>query len=158
MSKQFNIILIIIFIAITFEFLFEDILFQKSLYIEKQLQLKLNFSFNFFKTISKLGDVFGHSILFMLVFLSFPLMYIYSYALTQIFTLYLTSIIKLIHSDSRPYFEDNSLFQICCGDFGNPSGHSLSSTACYLALSKMIIDYNNINLSNSILVYTCSII
>ena len=158
MNKQINIILIILFIAITFEFFFEDILFQKSLSIEKTLQTNLNFSIKFFKKISKLGDVLGHSVLFMIVYLSFPLNYIYTYAISQIFTLYLTSIIKLIHADGRPYFEDNSLFQTCNGDFGNPSGHSLSSMACYLGLSKMIIDYNKMSLSNSILVYICSIV
>ena len=158
MKSEIINILIFLFLTITFEFLFEEILFRKSIPFEKMLQTKFYFLIPFFKKVTKIGGVIGHAIVYMITFLTFPLIYIYNYSLMLIFTPYLTSITKIIHGDGRPFFEDNSLFKACSGGFGNPSGHSLCSTGCYLAFAKLFIDFYNFNSVKKILAYSCALI
>ena len=158
MKQEIINILIFLFLAITFEFLFEEILFRKSIPFEKMLQTNYKSLIPFFKKVTKIGGVIGHAIVYMITFLQFPLIYIYNYSLMLVYTPYLTSITKIIHGDGRPFFEDNSLFQACSGGFGNPSGHSLCSTGCYLAFAKLFIDYYNFKNIKKILIYSCAIL
>lgn len=158
MKNQLIIVLVILFIAITFEFLFEEMLFNKSIIFIKFIQSKLQFSFNFFRTITYLGKESSLMILFSFAFLIFPLNYTYNFSLIFIYSLYITSVGKLINGDGRPFFVDNTLFQACSGGYGNPSGHCLRSSACYLAFSKLIIDFYKLDKIKTIITYSCSVI
>ena len=158
MKRELINILIFLFLAISFEFLFEEILFRNSIPFEKMLQINFKTLIPFFKKVTKIGGVIGHAIVFMITFLQFPLIYIYNYSIMLMYTPYLTSITKLIHGDGRPFFEDNSLFQSCSGGFGNPSGHSLCSTGCYLAFAKLFIDYYNLKGGKKVGAYSCALL
>lgn len=49
---------------------------------------------------------------------------------------------KILYGDPRPYWLDNSIFIVCDGGYGNPSGHAYASTASYLTLAHILTDYD----------------
>jgi len=52
----------------------------------------------------------------------------------------IVEILKNIYGNSRPFWIDTSLFKVCEGGWGNPSGHSISSAAGFLGLWSTIFD------------------
>ena len=82
------------------------------------------------------------------IFLFFnPLIYFYYLIFSIITSTYLASILKLIYTDFRPFWDkNNNILPIinCDMGYGNPSGHSLVSTVTYLGLWKLL-QKNRIN-------------
>ena len=57
-------------------------------------------------------------------------------------TLYLYNLLKLIYSQPRPFWVNDALFNNKCStNYGNPSGHSLTTTSTYLSLWYILTDY-----------------
>jgi membrane-associated phospholipid phosphatase len=146
---------IFIFIVLTYtsEFFYRDVLFDNSVNIAKEIQLKMPFLIKPLKIYSKFGllDFFW----VFLVFFSFPINYCYTFFLNTVFTVHICNIIKLLYGQGRPFLlkGGEDIFTECEAGYGNPSGHSLQSTSNFLALAQMIIDIFNINLKKSIIIY-----
>lgn len=132
-----NIIIIILsIITIISEIIYRDALFEFSLDFEEEWQENSPKQIiSFFKIITKFGGEYlmAMPILFILCFFSLIESSIYIFGL--IFVLHFHSMMKIWYGDIRPFWKNKGLFQdICDGGFGNPSGHSISSTYLYLML------------------------
>ena len=77
-----------------------------------------------------------------LIFLFFnPLIYSYYLIFSLMTSTYIASLLKLIYSNYRPYWDNNNaILPIvnCDMGYGNPSGHTLVSTVTYLGLWKLL--------------------
>jgi len=134
--KSNVIIIILSIITIISEIMYRDALFEFSLDFEEEWQENSPKQIiKFFKIITKFGGEYlmAMPILFILCFFSLIESSIYVFGL--IFVLHFHSMMKIWYGDIRPFWKNKDLFQdICDGGFGNPSGHSISSTYLYLML------------------------
>jgi membrane-associated phospholipid phosphatase len=123
-------------LAIGLESIYREPLFNKSLTWEKQLQESANSkSFeSFFSFITEFGDSSALIPIYVLCFICFPLNK--SFLLISVIALsnYWTNLLKMIYHSPRPFWVDQTLFKICDGGYGNPSGHAFGSMAFYLSL------------------------
>ena len=149
-SNQTKIIIITSYflIVIITEILYREPLKNLSTKFIEFLQDKLNNTVTriFFSLITYFGS---EKILIpiVVIFLFFnPLIYFYYLIFSIITSTYFASILKLIYTDFRPFWDDNKISPIinCDMGYGNPSGHSLVSTVTYLGLWKLL-QKNRIN-------------
>jgi hypothetical protein len=143
-SNQTKIIIITSYflIVIITEILYRDPLKNLSTKFIEFLQDKLNNTVTriFFSLITYFGS---EKILIpiVVIFLFFnPLIYFYYLIFSIITSTYLASILKLIYTDFRPFWDDNKISPIinCDMGYGNPSGHTLVSIVTYLVLLKLL--------------------
>ena len=134
--KSNLIIVILLIITISSEILYRDALFEFSLNFEEDWQENSPKQIlNFFKFITKFGGEYLMPIPILFIFCFFSLIESSIYIFGLIFVLHFHSMMKIWYGSIRPFWKNKDLFQeVCDGGFGNPSGHSISSTYLYLML------------------------
>ena len=116
-------------------------MFLKSVEIEKKLQENSsNGVITFFKITTELGNVGAIIPMIFIIFLFFPINKSYAFISVITYSVYIDNVLKIMYGNPRPFWIDNSLAKACDGGFGNPSGHSFSSSAIYLTLWHLITD------------------
>ena len=146
LKKNTILITIYFILVILSENLYREKLFEKSIKFQEDIQN--NFSkdslfFTVFKLISKFGIPSLMQIIYFIVFLFLPLNSSFLIFQSIIYPSYFTNLLKIIYRQDRPYWHSEILTQVCSKGYGNPSGHSFSSTCFYLCLSQVI--FNNYN-------------
>ena len=134
---KLNIIIIIISIILfIIEFFYRDPLFQYSLDFEKNWQENATKeTITTFKIFTKIGGEYLMAVPVIIVLWFFTLIKSYVYLMGFIFCLQFHSMMKIWYGNKRPFWHIESLYKgICDGGFGNPSGHSISTTFLYLSL------------------------
>lgn len=130
--------LIILFttIAIVSEYFYRDRLFKYSIDFERDWQnITPPFVFTIFKIITKVGGEYLMAFPIGIVTCFFSLIKTVMFLFGMIFCLHFHSLMKMWYGSKRPFWEDPNLYQgICDGGFGNPSGHSMTTTYLYLGL------------------------
>ena len=134
--KSNVIIIILSIITIISEIMYRDALFEFSLDFEEEWQENSPKQIiKFFKIITKFGGEYLMAMPILFIFCFFSLIESSIYVFGLIFVLHFHSMMKIWYGDIRPFWKNKDLFQdICDGGFGNPSGHSISSTYLYLML------------------------
>ena len=77
----------------------------------------------------------------MIFFIISPLNIPYALFSVIIHASYWDNILKILYGEARPYWVFRDLEPSCNGGFGNPSGHSMSSSAVYLSLWHIFSNY-----------------
>ena len=134
---KLNIIIIIISIILfIIEFFYRDPLFQYSLDFEKNWQENATKeTITTFKIFTKIGGEYLMAVPIIIVLWFFTLIKSYVYLMGFIFCLQFHSMMKIWYGNKRPFWQDPSLYKgICDGGFGNPSGHSITTSFLYLSL------------------------
>ena len=147
-NKSNNIfILILLPIIIISEIFYREPLFSFSLKFELNLQKYLSDnSLIFFRFITKAGCEYFIVIALIIIFLYFSLIQTIICFFGLTISIYMQSLMKMIYGSSRPFLENNKLYNgMCDGGFGNPSGHALVSFYIYLTLIKYIKNYKYFN-------------
>lgn len=146
-EKSFWIKLVIVIcyfiLVIGVESIYREELFKISLNVITELQDKnyYNSSKKFFEFISQLGTIncFLPFLAFILIF--YPINKAFLILSLIVHSSYWDNLMKIIYGNPRPFWEDTKLDASCNGGFGNPSGHSFSSTAVYLGISLSLVDH-----------------
>ena len=134
---KLNIIIIIISIILfIIEFFYRDPLFKYSLDFEKNWQENATKeTITTFKIFTKIGGEYLMAVPVIIVLWFFTLIKSYVYLMGFIFCLQFHSMMKIWYGNKRPFWQDPSLYKgICDGGFGNPSGHSITTSFLYLSL------------------------
>ena len=134
---KLNIIIIIISIILfIIEFFYRDPLFQYSIDFEKKWQENATKeTITTFKIFTKIGGEYLMAVPIIIVLWFFTLIKSYVYLMGFIFCLQFHSMMKIWYGNKRPFWQDPSLYKgICDGGFGNPSGHSITTSFLYLSL------------------------
>ena len=148
LRNKIIIIIIYFIIVISIEFAYRNPLFDKSVEIESDIQNSIKNSSNeklfknFWKFISVLGTAAIILSLFFIIFITHPLNYSFLFLHSIIYSSFLTNFLKVIYSNSRPYWiKPEEIYIACNGGYGNPSGHSDSSVCVYLSLVHILTDF-----------------
>ena len=134
---KLNIIIIIISIILfIIEFFYRDPLFQYSIDFEKKWQENATKeTITTFKIFTKIGGEYLMAVPIIIVLWFFTLIKSYVYLMGFIFCLQFHSMMKIWYGNKRPFWQDPSLYKgICDGGFGNPSGHSITTSFLYLSI------------------------
>ena len=134
---KLNIFIIILsIISFNLEFFYREPLFNYSIFFEKKWQKKASeATIITFKLFTKIGGEYFMAIPVLIVFCFFTLIKSYIFITFFIFCLQFHSLMKVWYGNKRPFWERTSLYKgICDGGFGNPSGHSITTTFLYLSL------------------------
>ena len=163
MVNKENVVKILIFLLflttiIITEIFYRNKLFNKSLTAEKNSQNF--FGKKFFKTYFSFFSLLGEKLI-ILPYIIFICTSPINYSLIQIFILdisiYFTTFFKSIYKNPRPFWINNDLLTECNGGYGNPSGHSITSTSVYLSMAYFLSNYKYFRKSrlNQIIIYVC---
>ena len=133
-------------LCIIAEIFYRHPLFTKSLSIEQHMYNTASPLFiSFLKLITKLGTQVTMLPIFIIFLIFIPLNKTYTYLCILVYANYIDNILKLIYGSPRPFWIDPSIFRICDGGFGNPSGHSFTSMSIYLSIWHIITDHKYFN-------------
>ena len=151
MSYKYKIIFITLYfiLIISTERLYYQKLFNESLEIIPKFQKSIPDSYTIWKIIAFLGTKPAFGVIYIILFLFIPVNKIFVMTFLLIFTGYVDHVGKILYRQERPLWinpEININSQHSCG-YGNPSGHSLSSSCLYLSFWYVLSDllYNLIN-------------
>ena len=136
-NLKLNIIIISISVLLfIIEFFYRSPLFKYSLDFEKNWQEKASkATIKMFKFFTKIGGEYLMAVPVIIVLWFFTLIKSFVYLMGFIFCLQFHSMMKIWYGSKRPFWHDESLYKgICDGGFGNPSGHSISTSFLYLSL------------------------
>ena len=136
-NKYINIsILLFLILSFVSEFIYRDSLFSYSLELEETLQnITPNGIILYFKIITKLGGEYFMAFPLGFVLCFFSLIKSSIYISGFLFVLQFHSMMKIWYGNTRPFWIKGKLYkEICDGGFGNPSGHSITTTYIYLTL------------------------
>ena len=131
-------------LIICIENLYRENLYRKSIEVQENIRNdheKESAFYNFWKFMSIFGEAKATFPIFGLIFLFFPLSSSFLTLQTLIYSIYITNLFKIIYRNSRPYWESDILDVVCNSGYGNPSGHSVTSTAYYLTLPHIITNF-----------------
>ena len=117
------------------EIFYRKTLFNKSINFEKKLQSFFGKKFfkYYFRVMSSLGGkyiIIPLIIMLMFTPINFFIIELFIFSLSC----YLSGFLKLIYGNPRPFWIDNTIKIDCEGSYGNPSGHSITSTSIYLSM------------------------
>ena len=132
-------------LVIGIEFSYRDKLFEKSLKIEENIQEnydKNSLFVKFWKLISEFGTAKITMFTWFIIFITYPINYSFQYLQSIIYTNYITNLFKMFYRNHRPYWHSDKIIFSCNSGYGNPSGHSMTSTCVYLSLSHILTDFN----------------
>jgi len=122
------------------EIFYRKPLFEESETVETNLQNELDPGiFKFFSNYGTLPTFFPVLIIFYLIY---PLNIYFTLFSVIIHATYWDNILKILYGEERPYWVFQELIPSCSVGFGNPSGHSMSSSAVYLAIWHILIAKN----------------
>ena len=151
MSYKYKIIFITLYfiLIISTERLYYQKLFNESLELIPKFQKSIPDSYAIWKIIAFLGTKPAFGVIYIILFLFIPVNKIFVMTFLLIFTGYVDHVGKILYRQERPLWinpEININTQHSCG-YGNPSGHSLSSSCLYLSFWYVLSDllYNLIN-------------
>ena len=151
MSYKYKIIFITLYfiLIISTERLYYQKLFNESLELIPKFQKSIPDSYTIWKIIAFLGTKPAFGVIYIILFLFIPVNKIFVMTFLLIFTGYVDHVGKILYRQERPLWinpEININSQHSCG-YGNPSGHSLSSSCLYLSFWYVLSDllYNLIN-------------
>ena len=136
-NKYINIsILLFLILSFASEFIYRDSLFSYSLELEEILQnITPNGIILYFKIITKVGGEYFMAFPLGFVLCFFSLIKSSIYISGFLFVLQFHSMMKIWYGNTRPFWIKGKLYkEICDGGFGNPSGHSITTTYIYLTL------------------------
>lgn len=156
-ETKIKIIFITIFCIALFtgEFFYRKPLYENSVSIAKRVQDKLSFAITPLKFYTYIG-VIAFFWLFT-IFLFFPITYCYAFFITVIISTHLCNYAKLVYGQGRPFLRDDidvlNIKKACEPGYGNPSGHSLESTSCFLSFSQVLIDIWELGIIPQIIIY-----
>lgn len=142
-NKIINIIILLVTIAIIIsENFYRNALFEYSLTFEKKWQnSSSDFIIKLFIVITKVGGEYLMALPVGIIIIFFSLVKSVFFLLGMIFCLHFHSLMKIWYGSKRPFWVDPELYQgICDGGFGNPSGHSMTTTFIYLALFLLLTE------------------
>ena len=129
-------------LIISIERLYNKKLFNKSLELIPKFQ-KSSKPFDFFwKFMTFFGTKLGIGPIYIILFLFIPLNKVYALTFLLLFTGFADHTLKLVYLEERPIWvndEINTGNLHACG-YGNPSGHSLTSTCIYLSIWYIIYE------------------
>jgi membrane-associated phospholipid phosphatase len=135
-NKGFNQRLLIATIFTIIVFL-SELFFRKPLF-DLSESAELYFQKNFdpipYKIISDVGTIPTFFPIMIIFFIIFPLNIPFALFSVIIHASYWDNILKILYGEARPYWVFRDLVPSCNGGFGNPSGHSMSSSAVYLSI------------------------
>jgi membrane-associated phospholipid phosphatase len=96
---------------------------------------------SFFKVLTQFGTqpVLIPLLVICLLFLSLQKSYCFTSVL--VYSVFFDNIFKIFYGNPRPFWVDTTLSKSCDGGFGNPSGHSFSSSSIYLTLWHLFTDF-----------------
>jgi membrane-associated phospholipid phosphatase len=138
---KIGLITLFIVLSIGLEPVYRDPLFTYSMTWTKQWQEEKSLK-SFFNFITAVGTEIILVPLIIFATLWLPLNKSFSFICAVIYSVFFDNILKVIYGNPRPYWKDPSLFLACDGGYGNPSGHSFSSSAIYLSFWHIITDYD----------------
>ena len=143
---KIKIIIAIIYyiLIISSEFSYRKKLFSKSIELEEKIQenYEKDCSFEkFWKLISHFGTAKITMFTWIIIFSTFPINYSFQYLQSIIYTSYLTNLFKMFYRNNRPYWESEKIIFACNSGYGNPSGHSMTSSCVYLSLATILTDF-----------------
>lgn len=133
-----------VIISIVAELFYRDSLYQYSLQFEKSWQQSsLKSTITFFKIVTNLGGGYFLVLYVLIAYFFFPLTSAFTLIVGLVSCNYLDNVMKLLYHNPRPYWSDSTLFMNSCdGGFGNPSGHSFSSTFTYFGFFQLLAQTN----------------
>ncbi len=127
--------------VILLENFYRESLFNKSRpYQESLLESHSDTFYYFWKFITHFGAVEVTLPLFAISFLFLPLNSSFTIYQSLIYTAFITNFFKIIYQEKRPYWESDKLKFVCSSGYGNPSGHSCTSSCFYLTLASVFIN------------------
>ena len=152
MSYKYKIIFITLYfiLIISTERLYYQKLFNESLELIPKFQKSIPDSYTIWKIIAFLGTKPAFGVIYIILFLFIPVNKIFVMTFLLIFTGYVDHVGKILYRQERPLWinpEININSQHSCG-YGNPSGHSLSSSCLYLSFWYVLSEILN-NLINN---------
>ena len=158
MSHIYKIAFISFYFAliISTERLYYQKLFNESLELIPKFQNSIPDSYKIWKIIAFFGTKPAFGVLYIILFLFMPVNKIFVMTFLLIFTGYVDHTGKIIYRQERPLWinpEININSQHSCG-YGNPSGHSLSSSCLYLSFWYILSDILDKLIKNRKLFYT----
>lgn len=133
-SFQFRLLVVILyfFFVMSTEFFYRKSWFESSIDIELNLQKSLDTKI--FNLISDLGTLPMFFPILVIFYFTMPLNIPYLLFSVIIHSTYWDNILKIMYGQQRPYWVSADLQPSCNMGFGNPSGHSMSSSAVYLSI------------------------
>ena len=151
-SFKFKLLFIMIYfiLILILERIYNKKLFNISLDIIPKFQIKSSSFDSFWKIMTFFGTKPGIGPFYIILFLFIPLNKVFTLVFLLLFTGFIDHTFKLVYLQQRPLWVNNDIdtgTRHACG-YGNPSGHSLSSSCLYLSFwyfISQIIDSNVIN-------------
>lgn len=138
------IVVIYFLLIICIENLYRINLFNESIIIQENIRKdheKDSVFYKFWKFMSIFAEAKATFPIFGLIFVFFPLSSSFLTLQTLIYSIYITNLFKIIYRNDRPYWESDILDIVCNSGYGNPSGHSVTSTAYYLTLPHIVTNF-----------------
>ena len=130
-------------LAVGLEFLYRDPLFIDSLTWEKEWQSSGSKTLeSFFKVLTNFGTEPVLIPLLIICFLFFSLQKSYCFTSVLVYSIFFDNLFKILYGNPRPFWVDTTLWKSCDGGFGNPSGHSFTSSSVYLSFWHLSTDYS----------------
>ena len=136
-------VLIYLSLSIGLESYYRQPLFDKSVHWEKEWQAKESQTFeSFFKVLTHFGSEAVLIPLLIVVLLCLPLNKSYSFTCALVYAVYFDNLLKILYGNPRPFWVNSSIWKSCDGGFGNPSGHSFTSSSVYLSFWHLLTDFS----------------
>lgn len=146
-QKKYRLIKIIIAfiyfsIVIGTEVAYRNSLFKKSVTIEEDITRNFSSSsIKFFEIISEIGTAKVTLCCFGLIFIFLPLNSSFIIISAIIYSSFFTNFMKIIYQSPRPIWKSDFLTNSCNNGFGNPSGHSFTSSVLYLSMAHILTNF-----------------
>ena len=137
-------------IVIGTEVAYRNSLFDKSVTVEEDITRSFSSSsIKFFEIFSELGTAKVTMCCFGLIFVFLPLNYSYVIISAIIYSSFFTNFMKTIYQSPRPIWKSDLLRNSCNNGFGNPSGHSFTSSLLYLSMAHILTNFQFFTKSKS---------
>ena len=142
-----KILIAIIYFAliICLEQVYREDLFDESIDAQEDIRKDHNKNsafYNFWKFLSYFGVAALTFPIFAIILVFFPLSSSFLTLQALIYSIYFTNFLKIIYRNGRPYWESEILDVVCNSGYGNPSGHSVTSTTYYLTLPHIVTNFD----------------
>lgn len=142
-----KIFIVIIYFAliICIEQVYREDLFDESIDAQEDIRKDHNKNsafYKFWKFISNFGVAAITFPIFAIILVFFPISSSFLTLQALIYSIYFTNLLKIIYRNGRPYWESEILDVVCNSGYGNPSGHSVTSTTYYLTLPHIVTNFD----------------
>jgi hypothetical protein len=139
---KYTALIIYLGLAIGLEAIYRPPLFQYSLTWIKEWQNSTSeLTHRFFMITSEFGSEIVFAPLFIIAYFCFTLQKAFVFLNVICYAVYTQGVLKMLYRSFRPFMVDPEIFMACQGGYGNPSGHTITSVATYLAFWNLVTDY-----------------